>query len=76
MPGLSQSEWFTKQLMAHWPMLPYRATEEAVLKLTDEKYMELKRLYFQAFATSDKKQADAGARNALDVELIKMGLLN
>lgn len=56
-------------------MLDYRATNNAISKLSEEEYKELKRLYFRGFATSDTKEADLGARQKLDTELFKMGLL-
>lgn len=71
MIGLGQAEWFTTNLQKHWTKLDWSKTNQVILDLTEERYMDLKRLYYKAFVSNDTT-----AKMRLDSELFKLGVLN
>jgi hypothetical protein len=74
MPSIQQADWFTKNLMRHWPSLDRQRTSDAIQRVSEFKYEDLKRIYRRAFV--EKTPGDIGARGELDNELYKLGLLN
>jgi len=76
MTSLSQASWFTENLIRHWPFINRSNTRTIIEKLSDDAYMELKRLYYKGFASSDTKPVDLSARAKLDAELLKLGIFN
>lgn len=76
--GISQLSWFITHLKRHWPKLeeiPYEELSGKLENLSQDHYMLMKRLYYQAFASGDGKEPDPVAEFELKLRLIKLGLI-